>query len=207
MPKLVGAVPQRLLKQGGVSMAIECRARVPNKEQFLIAKISSLLLAGRTSINVRAMCEDSGVPADRGDSLYTRALAIYSIMRDEGFENPGAEDGAHILSVPFRLQLADLAMDLDNRLAVPGFFRTDSSLPINSVIHHASTKDNVDEASRLPVARFPLSILPWVLCGLALWVTWGGSLWVTFIWLLLAWNIGRFGPSLLLALLMKKAST
>jgi hypothetical protein len=153
------------------------------------------------------MCEDSGLPVDRGDSLYTRALAIYSIMRDEGFENPGAEDGAHILSVPFQLQLADLAIDLDNRLAVSGFFRTDSSLPINSVIHHASAKDTVDAASRISVARFSLSILPWALCGLVLWVTWGGSVWVSFLWLVLAWNVGRFGPSLLLVLLMKKAAT
>lgn len=42
-------------------------------------------------------------------------------------------------------------------------------------------------------------LFPLALCGLALWATWGGSVWVTFVWLLLAWNVGRFGPALLLS--------
>jgi len=55
--------------------------------------------------------------------------------------------------------------------------------------------------------RFFLSVLPWALCGLVLWGTWGGSAWITFLCLLLAWNVGRFGPPFLLVLLMKKAAT
>jgi len=44
-------------------------------------------------------------------------------------------------------------------------------------------------------------LFPLALCGVVLWATWDGSGWITFFWLLVAWNVGRFGPALLLLLL------
>lgn len=41
-------------------------------------------------------------------------------------------------------------------------------------------------------------LFPLALCGVALWATRDMSGWITFLWLLAAWNVGRFGPALLL---------
>lgn len=134
-----------------MALSISPTIRRPNKEQCLVVRICLLMLAGPESINVRAMCEASGVDVDRRDSVYDRALALYEIMRDRGLENPGPEDMAHIKSPEFRIELIGLAIEIDELLAKCGLLKPVSRASSNPGLH------NVNVIKAVPVINDPLS--------------------------------------------------
>lgn len=137
-------------------------------------------------------------------ALRDLAAAQKEIERLEN-ENRWVRFGKDLLVGDKRLaaRVAELELEVE-RLSVSPVLPSTSAGRLSPRSDDDAVNRDVDRVIRFAAAmRFIIKALPWALCGAVLRITWDGSIWLTFLLLLLAWNIGRFGPSLLIMCLAK----